>query len=87
MEQLLQPVDVIALWEADGKLRPLRLRLLSESGPQRVDILQVVQEKLENRYGWEGIRFLCIAKAGWREYPVELFYSQRNRCWSVSGSV
>ena len=87
MEQLIQPVDVIALWEADGKMRPLRLRLLSESGPQRVDILQVVQEKQENRYGWEGIRFLCIARAGRQEYPVELFYSQRNRCWSVSGSV
>ena len=52
-----------------------------------MDILQVVQEKQENRYGWEGIRFLCIAKAGWREYPMELFYSQRNRCWSVSGNV
>ena len=87
MEQLLHTVDVIALWEADGKLHPLRLRLCSETGPQRVDILQVVQEKQESRYGWEGIRFLCIAKAGWREYPVELFYSQRHRCWSVSGSV
>ncbi len=86
MEQLLRPVDVIALWGADGKLRPLRLRLCSETGPQRVDILQVVQEKQENRYGWEGIRFLCIAKAGWREYPVELHYSQRYRCWSM-GSV
>ena len=66
MEQLLRPVDVIALWGADGKLRPLRLRLCSETGPQRVDILQVVQEKQENRYGWEGIRFLGIVKAGWR---------------------
>ena len=54
MEQLLRPVDVIALWGADGKLRPLRLRLCSETGPQRVDILQVVQEKQENRSGWEG---------------------------------
>ena len=54
MEPLLRPVDVIALWGADGKLQPLRLRLPSDSGPQRVDILKVVQEKPEHRYGWEG---------------------------------
>lgn len=87
MEQLLHPVDVIALWGADGKLRPLRLRLQAETGPQRVDILQIVQEKQEQRYGWEGIRFLCIARAGWREYPVELYYSQRSHCWSIGGNV
>ena len=62
MEQLLRPVDVIALWGADGKLRPLRLRLCSETGPQRVDILQVVQEKQENRYGWEGISLQTKAR-------------------------
>lgn len=86
MEQLLCPVDVIALWGADGKIRPLRLRIQGNSGPQRVDILQIVQEKQEKRYGWEGIRFLCVARAGRMEYPLELYYSQRNRCWSLGNA-
>lgn len=86
MEQLLCPVDVIALWGADGKIRPLRLRIQGDSGPQRIDILQIVQEKQEKRYGWEGIRFLCVARAGRTEYPLELYYSQRSRCWSLGNA-
>ena len=87
MEQLLQPVDVIALWGADGKIQPLRLRMQGESGPQRVDVLQILQEKQWNRYGWEGIQFLCVVQTGSTQCVVTLFYSQRPRCWRISGGA
>ena len=87
MEQLLQPVDVIALWGADGKIQPLRLRMQGGSGPQRVDVLQILQEKQWNHYGWEGTQFLCVVRTGITECVVTLFYSQRHRCWSISGGA
>ena len=87
MEQLFRPVDVIALWGADGKIRPLRLQVQSDSGKQRMDVLQILQEKQETRYGWEGIRFLCVVKAGHIQSLVTLFYSQRHRCWSLGNGA
>ena len=87
MEQLLRPVDVIALWDVDGKIRPLRLQVQSDSGPQRMEVLQILQEKQETRYGWEGTQFLCIVRVGHIQSLVTLFYSQRHRCWSLSGGA
>ena len=84
MEDHSQPVDVICVCNADGELRPLRLRL--ENGDKqtlRVDIEQILQVDKNMCFGAESISFLCEATVFRRRHRFYMKYSIRSHTWSL----
>ena len=81
MEQLIRSVAVIALWEADGTMRPLRLQL--EDGGQllRVDIQKIVTAKSLCNAGREARVFDCFGKVGNLTCRIELKYCIQSNHW------
>lgn len=80
----LKPVDVISVCNANGEIRPLRLRIEDESQQQfRVDIAQVVSVKEITFVGVEAQIFLCRAWFQGREWLFELKYSIRTHTWRL----
>ena len=68
MEQTMYPVDVISVCNADGEIRPLRLRLEGETDdPIRIDITDVLKVTEISHVGVEAHVFLCRAWAYGRE--------------------
>ncbi len=84
MENILCPVDVIAMCSAAGELRPLRLRLEDSDGSAfRVDIQEILHQKEIPYPGVEAHIFLCQARAQGRDVVVELKYSIRSHSWCL----
>ena len=84
MEQKIYPVDVICVCEADGTIRPLRLRLEDElQRVFRVDIDEVISKKSIPYVGVESQVFLCRARAEGRRCVVELKYYIRTHSWRL----
>ena len=84
MELNTSPVDVICLCDADGSIRPLRLRMETEEQEWvRVDIEEILDSKSSCCYGAESIWFLCRTRISGRAGIVEVKYSVRNHCWSI----
>ena len=74
----MQPVDVIAMYSANGDILPLRLRMEDESHQlMRVDIEEIVSSKKIQYVGIEAHVFLCRAgayKERFIECRKELFF-------------
>ena len=88
MENTLCPVDVIAMYSADGEITPLRLRMAdSEETPLRVDILEILKARQIPYAGAEAHVFLCRARAAGRELVVELKYSIRSHSWCLMRKI
>lgn len=84
MELDTRPVDVICLCDAEGTIRPLRLRMEIEDREWvRVDIEEILDSKSSNCYGAESMWFLCRTRISGRARVVEIKYSVRNHCWSI----
>lgn len=81
MEQLIRSVAVIALWEADGTIRPLRLQLEDEGQLLRVDIQKVVTAKDLRNAGREARIFDCFGTVGNLPCRVELKYCVQSHHW------
>lgn len=82
MEHSSCPVDVISLCSADGKLRPLRLRLQEEDQSLvRVDIDEIVGTNEVEYVGMEATVFLCRGTIGGRKCFFELKYAMRSHTW------
>ena len=59
----IQPVDVIAMYSANGDILPLRLRMEDEDHQLlKVDIEEIVSSKKIQYVGIESHVFLCRAK-------------------------
>ena len=84
MERTMYPVDVISVCNAEGEIRPLRLRLEKEAGePVRIDITDVLKVTEIPHVGVEARIFLCRARPYGREMLFELKYTFRSHCWCL----
>lgn len=81
---LNRPVDVISVCNADGTIKPLRLRFEDESNQLlRVDIEEVVSTREVQFVGVEATIFLCRATVGEQPWMFELKYTFRTHCWCI----
>ena len=84
MDRTMYPVDVISVCNADGEIRPLRLRLeKEEEEPVRIDIMEVLKVTEIPHVGVEAHVFLCRAKPHGREMLFELKYTFRTHSWCL----
>ena len=78
------PVDVISVCSADGKIKPLRLRMEDEShGLLRIDIHEVISMRPIQYAGIEAMVFLCSAFVSDRQWLFELKYTIRTHTWCM----
>ena len=78
------PVDVIAVYSANGEIRPLRLRIEDEEHRLlRVDIEEVVTSKEIQYVGIEAQIFLCKATVEGKPWMFELKYTIRIHSWHM----
>ena len=82
------PVDVISVCNADGTIRPLRLRFTDEHRQLlRVNIDEIVSTQEIRHVGVEAVVYLCRARLADREWLFELKYSIRSHCWQWIGNA
>lgn len=88
MGEGIQPVDVIAMYSANGDILPLRLRMEDEAHQLlRVDIEEIVSSKKIQYVGIEAHVFLCRAKVKGKQWLFELKYTIRSHCWCLQRKV
>ena len=84
MGQAICTVDVIAMYSANGDIRPLRLRLEDDThGLLRIDIDEVVSSKPVQFVGIEAKIFLCRATVRDKLWLFELKYTIRTHTWCL----
>ena len=84
MERTMYPVDVISVCNADGTIRPLRLRLNEQHREEvRIDIDEVLKVTEIPHVGVEANVFLCRARPYGREMLFELKYTFRSHSWCL----
>ena len=88
MESNICPVDVIAMYSANGDIRPLRLRMEDETHQlMRIDIDEVISSKQIQYAGIEAQVFLCRATVQERKWLFELKYTIRSHSWCLVRKV
>ncbi len=88
MEEKIRPVDVISICSADGKIRPLRLRMENDTHQlMRVDIDEVISVKEVQYVGIEAFIFLCRATVEANRWLFELKYTVRTHTWCLIRKV
>lgn len=84
MNRTMYPVDVISVCNADGEIRPLRLRLENHcQEPIRIDIEEILKVAQIPHVGVEANVFLCRARQDNREILFELKYTFRSHSWCL----
>lgn len=82
------PVDVISVCNADGSIRPLRIRMEDEEHQLlRIDIEEVISSKEIQYVGIEAHVFLCRATVRGKESVFELKYTIRSHNWLLMRKV
>ena len=82
------PVDVIAVCNADGSIKPLRFRMEDEDHQLlRIDIEEVISSKEIQYVGIEAHVFLCRATVRGKESVFELKYTIRSHNWCLMRKV
>lgn len=82
------PVDVISICNADGSIKPLRLRMEDEAHQLlRIDIEEVISCKEIQYVGIEAHVFLCRATVRGKESVFELKYTIRSHNWCIMRKV
>lgn len=88
MVKTIQPVDVISLCEADGRIRPLRVRFMDEEQLYRkLDVEQILRQDEIRHTGAEAQLFLCRATVGDSSWLFELKYVLRSHSWFITGRL
>ena len=88
MESNICPVDVIAMYSANGDIRPLRFRMEDETHQlMRIDIDEVISSKEIQYAGIEAQIFLCRATVEDRKWLFELKYTIRSHSWCLMRKV
>ena len=88
MNQQSRPIDVIALYSANGDIRPLRFRMEDEKHQSlRIDIDRVVNCREIQYVGIEAKVFLCYATIKEKQWLLELKYTIRSHSWSLVRKV
>ena len=84
MNRTMYPVDVISVCNADGEIRPLRLRVEQEIGEQiRINIIDVLKVTEIPHVGVEANVYLCRARICGRDVLFELKYTFRSHSWML----
>ena len=84
VEQEMQAVDVISVFNSDGQIRPLRLQLKDEQHQLlRINIDEVVSVKEITHVGVEAQVFVCRARVWDRPWVLELKYLFRSHSWKL----
>ena len=88
MDQQICPVDVIALYSANGDIRPLRFRMEDEDHRLlRIDIEEIVNCR-ENQYvGIEARTLLCYDTVEDKRWMFVLRYTIRSHSWCLLRKV
>ena len=77
-------MDVIAVCNADGQIRPLRFRLEDGNrGIFRINVDEVVSVKDIQHVGVEAQVFVCRARVWDRPWVLELKYLFRSHTWKL----
>ncbi len=85
MDSMQKTVDVIAVCNADGSIRPLRLRIEDAQGQRlRFDIEQILSTREIPYVGVEAMLFRCRGRADGFMRTFELKYSFRSHCWYLT---
>ena len=88
MDQTIRPVDVIAMYSANGDIRPLRFRMENElHNLIRVDIDEIISIKEIQYAGIEAQIFLCRATVEEKKWLFELRYTIRSHSWCLMRRV
>ena len=88
MNQQICPVDVIALYSANGDIRPLRFRMEDEQHQLlRIDIEEIISQKNIQYVGIEATVYLCRATVGEKKWLFELKYTIRSHTWCLLRKV
>ena len=78
------PVDVISVCNADGSIRPLRLRFEDETRQVlRINIDEVLDTREVSHVGAEAQVYVCRAILWDRPWTFELKYSIRSHSWTL----
>ena len=82
MGQQICPADVISRCEADGQIRPLRVRFLDEEQSYvRLNIDRVLRQDEIRYVGAESQIFLCNATVEGKQWLFRLKYVHRSHSW------
>lgn len=85
MGQKVCPADVISLCEADGRIRPLRVRFIDEEQIYRkMNIDHILRRDHVNFVGAEAELFLCQTSFEGKRWLIRLKYSLRNHSWCIT---
>jgi len=88
MEHINCPVDVIAMYSANGDIRPLRFRMEDEDHQlRRIIIDEIVNSRRIQYVGIEAQVFLCRATVENRQWLFELKYTIRSHSWCLMRKV
>ncbi len=88
MEQKICPVDVIAMYSANGDIRPLRFRIEDEDHQlRRIDIDEIINSRRVQYVGIEAQIFLCRATVENKKWLFELKYTIRSHSWCLMRKV
>ena len=88
MQQNICPVDVIAMYSANGDIHPLRLRIEDEQHQLlRIDIEEIISMKPIQYVGIEAQIFLCRATVRGKNTLFELRYTIRSHSWCLLRKV
>lgn len=88
MRQKMCPADVISLCEADGQIRPLRVRFMDEEQSyRRLNIEHILRRDEVRHVGAEAQLFLCTATVEGKRWLFELKYTMRTHSWCLIGRL
>ncbi len=84
MEQRACPAEVISVCNAEGEIRPLRLRFQDESRQiLRLNVDEVLSVREIHHVGAEAQVYTCRARVWDQVWTFELKYYIRRHSWSI----
>ena len=81
MKVVSKSIDVIAFFEKDGGVKPLRFRISEDEGEKVIKINRVVNREIEKLAGNVMEKFVCIASVNGVERIFEIKYELLTKKW------
>ena len=81
MKAVSKSIDVIAFFEKDGGVKPLRFRISEDEEEKVIKINRVVNREIEKLAGNVMEKFVCIASVNGVERIFEIKYELLTKKW------
>ena len=81
MKVVSKSIDVIAFFEKDGGVKPLRFRISEDEEEKVIKINRVVNREIEKLAGNVMEKFVCIASVNGIERIFEIKYELLTKKW------